>query len=74
MRYRHRATKPSSVLWMLVFLGNIALIVASASLLAVVALGSILTVAVAAVGGALLLRRGAATQPMSLPVVARRRA
>ncbi|MDG4833320.1 hypothetical protein O7627_29030 [Solwaraspora sp. WMMD1047] len=74
MSYRHRATKPSSVLWMLIVLGNVALIVASAGVLAVVAFGSILTVAVAAVGGALLLRRGAATQPMSLPVAARRRA
>jgi hypothetical protein len=57
---------------MLVFLGNLALIVASAGVLAVVALGSILTVAVAAVGGALLLRRGAATQ--HVPMIARRRA
>nr|MDT0657951.1 hypothetical protein [Micromonospora sp. DSM 115978] len=72
MSYRHRAAKPSGVLWMLIALGNVALIVASAGVLALIALGSIVTVAVAAIGGALLLRRGVADQPVSVPIATRK--
>ena len=70
MSYRHRAAKPTVVLWMLVAIGNVALILASAGVFALIALGSILTVAAAAVGGALLLRRdvaGRVSRPAGRP-------
>ncbi|GIG85732.1 hypothetical protein [Plantactinospora endophytica] len=58
MRSRHHATKPSIALWMLVAIGDLALLVASVGMVALIALASVVTVAVATVGGWLLLRRG----------------
>lgn len=57
MSYRRNTAKPTVALWMLVALGDLALILASGGVLALVALLSIVTVAVAAVG-AWSLRRG----------------
>lgn len=50
MGYRHRAAKPRVALWMLVAIGDVALILASAGMVAVIALASVVAVAVAAVG------------------------
>jgi predicted lysophospholipase L1 biosynthesis ABC-type transport system permease subunit len=58
MRSRHHATKPSIALWMLVAIGDLALLVASVGMVAMIALASVVAVAVATVGGWLLLRRG----------------
>ncbi|GAB3969372.1 hypothetical protein V1634_20975 [Plantactinospora veratri] len=58
MRSRHHATKPSIALWMLVAIGDLALLVASVGMVALIALASVVTVAVATVGAWLLLRRG----------------
>ena len=79
MRSRHHATKPSIALWMVVAIGDLALLVASAGMVALVALASVLTVAVATVGGWLLLRRGMPNRNivparMTVPVAARSRA
>ena len=58
MSFRHRAAKPSVALWMLVALGDAALILASAGVVAIIALVSVVTVAVAVAGTWLTLRRG----------------
>jgi hypothetical protein len=57
MSYRRHAAKPSVALWMLVAIGDVALILASAGLVALIALAAVVTVAVAAAGAWLLLRR-----------------
>ncbi|MBO4206501.1 hypothetical protein [Micromonospora echinofusca] len=59
MSYRRKAGKPRLALWMLVALGDVALLLASGGLLAMIALVGIVTVAVAAAGGWLLRRRNA---------------
>lgn len=71
MSYRNRAMKPTVVLWLLIALGNVALIMVSAGLVALVALGSVVTVVV---GGAMLLRRATDSVPVRSPMSARRRA
>jgi predicted lysophospholipase L1 biosynthesis ABC-type transport system permease subunit len=76
MRSRHHATKPSIALWMVVAIGDLALLVASLGMVAVVALASVVTVAVGTVGGWLLLRRGMPNRTMmparvAVPVAAR---
>ncbi|MEV4758007.1 hypothetical protein AB0J86_23225 [Micromonospora sp. NPDC049559] len=58
MSYRRRAAKPSVALWMLVAIGDAALFVAHLGMVALVALASVVTVAVAAAGTLLALRRG----------------
>ncbi|MBE1487004.1 hypothetical protein [Plantactinospora soyae] len=78
MRFRHRATKPSIALWMVVAIGDLALLVASVGMVALVALASVVIVAVATVGGWLLLRRGMQDRNMvparmAVPVTARPR-
>ncbi|MGI5214261.1 hypothetical protein [Plantactinospora sp. CA-290183] len=55
MRYRQSANKPSIALWMLVAVGDIALFLATAGVAVIVAIASVVTVAVG--GGWLLLRR-----------------
>lgn len=58
MRSRHHATKPSIALWMLVAIGDLALLVASIGMVALIVLASVVTVAVGTVCAWLLLRRG----------------
>lgn len=58
MRSRCRGTKPSVALWMLVAIGDLAILVASLGVVALIALVGVVTVAVGAVGGWLVLRRG----------------
>ncbi|WP_422771765.1 hypothetical protein ACN28C_01145 [Plantactinospora sp. WMMC1484] len=79
MRSRHRATKPSIALWMLVAIGDLALLVASIGVVALIVLASVVTVAVGTIGAWLLLRRGVpdrAAMPaqMAVPAAARARA
>jgi hypothetical protein len=78
MRSRHHATKPSIALWMVVAIGDLALLVASVGMVALVALASVVIVAVGTVGGWLLLRRGMADRNMAparmaVPVTSRPR-
>ncbi|MEH1014071.1 hypothetical protein V6U90_13290 [Micromonospora sp. CPCC 206060] len=78
MSYRRKAGKPRLALWMLVALGDVALLLASGGLLAMIALVGVVTVAVAAAGGWLLRRRNApvqrrATAPVAVPVRAQSR-
>ncbi|MGI5145613.1 hypothetical protein ACQEVC_04315 [Plantactinospora sp. CA-294935] len=67
MRSRHHATKPSIALWMLVAIGDLALLVASVGMVAMIALASVVAVAVGTVGGWLLLRRGVPNRTAALP-------
>ncbi len=73
MSCRRHGTKPTVALWMLVAAADVALIVASVGMLAVVvglALVAVLAVAVAT--ARLLLRHGAAgSEPVLAPVVVR---
>lgn len=71
MSYRNRGAKPTVILWFLVALGNVALIMASAGLVALIALSSVVAVVV---GGAMLLRRASESVPVRAPMQARRRA
>ena len=57
MSYRQRAGKPSVALWMLVAIGDAALILASMGMATLIALASVVAVAVAAVGTWRTLRR-----------------
>ncbi|MEE6259626.1 hypothetical protein [Plantactinospora sonchi] len=58
MSFRCRAKKPSIALWMLVAVGDLALLVASLGVVALIVLVGVVTVAVGAVAGWLVLRRG----------------
>jgi hypothetical protein len=58
MSYRQRAGKPSVALWMLVAIGDVALILASVGMVTLIALASVVAVTVATVGTWLMLRRG----------------
>ncbi|GAB3816088.1 hypothetical protein [Micromonospora zhanjiangensis] len=74
MSFRRRTTKPSVALWMLVAVGDVLLILAGMGTL--IALVSVVTIAVAATGAWLLMRRGvparnAVSSPTGVPVVAR---
>lgn len=57
MSFRRNAAKPSVALWMLVAIGDVVLLLVAAGMTALAALASVVTVAVAAVGAALLLWR-----------------
>ncbi|MFC7548254.1 hypothetical protein [Plantactinospora sp. GCM10030261] len=84
MSLRRRANKTRVALWMLVAIGDVLLILAGIGMAALVAVLSVVTVAVAAVGASLLLRRQAATRSVittptagagsGLPGMARRKA
>ncbi|MFY1689899.1 hypothetical protein [Plantactinospora sp. WMMB782] len=79
MRSRHHAKKPSIALWMLVAIGDLALLVASAGMVVLIALASVVTVAVATVGAWFLLRRGVLNRAVvparvAVPATARARA
>ncbi|MEO3922833.1 hypothetical protein ABGB07_02975 [Micromonosporaceae bacterium B7E4] len=79
MRSRHHATKPSIALWMLVAIGDLALLVASVGMVAMIALASVVAVAVGTVCGWLLLRRGvpnrtAVPARVAMPTTGRTRA
>lgn len=78
MSYRHRAAKPSVALWMLVAIGDVALILASAGMAALFALASVVTIAVAAVGAWRFVRhatphRDPVPARVTVPTVAARR-
>lgn len=64
MGYRRRPMKPSVALWLLVAVGDLALILASAGMAAAVALAGVVTIAVATVGAWVLTRRA---QPEPVP-------
>lgn len=79
MGYRRKDARPRVALWMLVALGDIVLVLVSAGLPVLVALLSVVTVAVAVAGVAVwrLSRRGALAHedaPVPVPVMGRRRA
>lgn len=79
MRSRHHATKPRVALWMLIAVGDLALLVASIGMVALIALASVVTVAVGTLGGWLLLRRGMPNRSvvparMTVPATTRTRA
>jgi arginine exporter protein ArgO len=80
MSFRQRAAKPSVALWMLVAIGDVALILAGVGMTALTALASVVTVTVAAAGAWLLMRRSGvpardtASAPVAVPVTSRRRA
>jgi ABC-type sulfate transport system permease component len=64
---------------MLVAIGDVALILASVGMTALIALASVLAVAIAAAGAFLMMRRSvpgrdAASTPVTVPVTPRRRA
>jgi ABC-type sulfate transport system permease component len=79
MSFRRRAAKPSMALWMLVAIGDVALILAGLGMTALIALASVVTVAVAAAGAWLLMRhsvpgRDTVSTPVAVPMTSRRRA
>jgi hypothetical protein len=81
MSYRRHGSKTTIALWMLVAVGDVALILASAGVVALVALVGVVALAVGMAGAWLLLRRGvtgeervAAPVPVPGRVPARRRA
>lgn len=65
MSYRQQVAKPSVALWILVALGDVALIVAH---LGIVAVLSVVTVAVAVLGGWHVLRRSTPSTRRAVPV------
>jgi hypothetical protein len=67
--YRQQATKPTTALWMLVAAADVVLVLASAGIAALVALVSVVAVAVAGIGTWRHLRRG----PAPAALAARRR-
>lgn len=75
MGYRLRDARPRVALWMLVALGDIALLLTAAGLPVLVALLSVVTVTLAGVGVRRYARRGALAREnaAAVPVVARRR-
>ncbi|NJP32717.1 hypothetical protein [Micromonospora thermarum] len=76
MSYRRKDTGPRVALWMLVALGDVVLVLASAGLPLLVALLTVVTVTVAGVVVWRLSRRSALTRTdaVTVPVAARRRA
>lgn len=79
MGYRQRTVKPSVALWMLVAIGDLALILVGFGAIALVMLASVATVAVATVGAWLLVRRATPQREpvparVTVPLAARRRA
>ena len=57
MSNRLNPAKPSVALWMLIAVGDVALIIASAGMVALIALASVVTLAAVTVGAWLMLRR-----------------
>ncbi|WP_422734329.1 hypothetical protein ACN26Y_03670 [Micromonospora sp. WMMD558] len=76
MSYRRKDTRPRVALWMLVALGDVVLLLASAGLPVLVALLTVGTVTVAGVVVWRLFRRATLTRTdaVTVPVAARRRA
>ncbi|PWR09716.1 hypothetical protein DKT68_11455 [Micromonospora acroterricola] len=77
MSHRRRDARPRLALWMLVALGDAVLLLASAGLSALVALLSVVAVAVCGVAAWRLNRRPALVRedaPVVVPAMARRRA
>lgn len=69
MSFRRRAAKPSVALWMLVAIGDVALILASAGMVALIALASVVTGAVAVTCTWLLMRSSGSTRnAVAVPV------
>ncbi|MGW0431646.1 hypothetical protein ACWDV4_03705 [Micromonospora sp. NPDC003197] len=74
MSNRLNPTKPTVALWMLIAVGDVALIIASAGMVALIALASVVTVAVATVGAWLALHRSVPARnaaPARVPMSAR---
>lgn len=79
MGYRQRVAKPSVALWMLVAIGDLVLILAGIGMIALIMLAGVATVAVAAAGTWLLVRRATPQRErvsarVTVPLAARRRA
>jgi hypothetical protein len=74
MSFRQRTTKPSVALWMLVAVGDIALILASFGMVALIALAGVVTTAVGVVGAWRLRPSVPAREVARAPMTARRRA
>ncbi|WP_089017736.1 hypothetical protein [Micromonospora coriariae] len=76
MGYRRRDARPRLALWMLVALGDAVLLLVSAGIWALIALLSVVTVAVCGVAAWRLTRRSALASedtPMVVPAMSRRR-
>jgi hypothetical protein len=75
MIHRRAGGKPSLALWMLVAVGNVAIIVANAGTAALIALVGLMTAGAAALGMSVVRRAAAARAavPVAVPVRARRR-
>lgn len=75
MSFRQRTTKPSVALWMLVAVGDLAFILASFGMVALIALASVVTMAVGVVGAWRLMRPTVPAREVArAPMTARRRA
>ncbi|MEU4474734.1 hypothetical protein [Micromonospora sp. NPDC023888] len=77
MGYRYRNARPRLALWMLVALGDVALLLISVGLPVLVALLGVVAITVGAVGVRRLSRRGALVRedaPVMVPAMSRRRA
>ncbi|MFF5177441.1 hypothetical protein ACFY2Q_05380 [Micromonospora sp. NPDC000316] len=77
MGYRYRNARPRLALWMLVALGDVALLLISVGLPVLVALFGVVAIAVGAVGARRLSRRDAVVRedaPVMVPAMSRRRA
>ncbi|MEU8115939.1 MULTISPECIES: hypothetical protein [Micromonospora] len=77
MGYRYRNARPRLALWMLVALGDVALLLISVGLPVLVALFGVVAIAVGAVGVRRLSRRDAVARedaPVMVPAMSRRRA
>jgi hypothetical protein len=69
--YRRQAGKPTTALWTLVAAADVALVLASAGVLALIALVSLAVVVVASVGTWRYLRRETAGSEMAAPAAMR---
>jgi hypothetical protein len=77
MSHRYRNARPRLALWMLVALGDAALLLISAGLPVLIALLSVVAITVGAVGARRLSRRDALAHedaPVLVPAMTRRRA
>jgi hypothetical protein len=77
MIHRRPGGKPSLALWMLVAVGDLAIIIANAGMAALIALVGLVTAAVAAVGTSVVRRaataRASVPAPVAVPVSVRRK-
>jgi hypothetical protein len=69
--YRRQTSKPTAALWLLVAAADVALVLASVGVLALVALVSLAVVAVASVGTWRYLRREGAGAEVAAPAAVR---